>query len=384
MDGASVGGDTPPAERRCRLLIADDSALVRRILAREFGKDPEFEIVAVAEDGGRAVALFAAVRPDALVLDVDMPGISGIEVLKRVRALERSVPVVMFSSYTRRGAVATVDALLEGANDYVAKPGLAESEAGTGGDVVRTELVPRVKALWRAYRAKERIARSGPNRETSQTVASGSSEWSPGRSPVAAVVIGSSTGGPQALVTVLARLPRSFTLPVFVAQHMPPLLCDQLAGRLAARSSLTVRAATHVECVQPGRVYLAPGNAHLSLGKTAEGVVETRLLAEPAIAGNLPSVDLLFSAASAAYGSGLLAVVLTGMGRDGVEGARIVRGRGGTVIVQDEESSVVWGMAGAVSRAGLATAVLPLERIAAALLKAVSPGNAPLNYADGA
>jgi two-component system, chemotaxis family, protein-glutamate methylesterase/glutaminase len=346
--------------RPIRVLVVDDSAAVRRILGAVLAAEPDLEVVGMAASGPAALARLEETRPDVVTLDVDMDGMSGLETLRRLRAERPRLPVVMFSALTQRGAATTIDALLLGASDYVAKPSGA---SGTDGAVasVREQLVPRLRELTRQARRGEAPRAAGP---------------SPG-ARVDVVAVGVSTGGPSALLEVLPRLPADLPVPLLIVQHMPPTFTRLLADGLARKCRIPVSEAEDGAPVRPGAALIAPGGLHLEVARDAAGQPRARLTDAPPEQSCRPSVDVLFRSAARVYGAGVLAIVLTGMGQDGLQGVERVREAGGRALAQDEATSVVWGMPGFVARAGLADAVLPLQGIADEVLARVGRGAVP-------
>jgi two-component system chemotaxis response regulator CheB len=358
---------------RIRVLVVDDAVVIRRVVPEEMEKDPELEVVGVAANGSIALAKLAQLNPDLVLLDVEMPVMNGLETLAALRKTHPKLPVIMFSTLTERGALITLDALALGASDYVTKP----TSLGNGGSArqkIRDELIPKVKHLCgRAPRpTPSKFAIVAPTSTASPRPPS--AERRPrASSPVEVVVVGSSTGGPNALAEVLPALPATFPVPVLIVQHMPPVFTRLLAGRLDTKSALHIEEAATGTRVVPGSVWLAPGDFHLGLRREGLGVV-TVLHQAPPENFCRPAVDVLFRDAAAAYGPGVLAVVLTGMGQDGMRGCEAIRAAGGHVIAQDEASSVVWGMPGAVVTRHLADSVLPLDQIAGQIIRRVNSG----------
>jgi len=349
--------------RPIRVLVVDDSAVVRRALAELVAGDPELELAGAAPTGRLGLARLARTGADVVVLDVDMPGMDGLETLEAIRRSHPRLPVIMFSVLTERGAEVTLRALFRGAQDYVTKPTAGGREAAA--EVVRRELIPRIKALG-AGRVGEGPGPAAPPPAR------------PPGAPPAALVVAASTGGPAALERLLAEVPRPAPVPVLVVQHMPPLFTGHLARQLAAKTGHEVREAASGVEARPGVVWVAPGGRHLEVIRDPErpGTVRLRLSDDPPVNSCRPSADVLFRAAARAWGGGVLAVVLTGMGRDGLEGCRAVRAAGGTVLAQDRATSVVWGMPGFVASEGLAHGVLPLDRLAAAVAEVLREGTA--------
>jgi two-component system chemotaxis response regulator CheB len=379
-------------ERPLRILAADDSAVMRGIMRTLFLKHaedrssdlPRMELCGVARDGVECLEVVRQLCPDVLVLDLEMPRMHGLDVLDRLRGLNPELPVIMCSSYTERGARSTLDALARGASDYVMKPSV-QRDFATALHSLSQQLLPRIAALAKGGTRHEE--------ETTSNVDAGSSAQK-GRmadvseatnAPIEVVVIGVSTGGPSALEQLLPRLPMDFLVPVMIVQHMPKLFTGVLAERLDKICALRVAEAYDGAVIRPGTIWLAPGDAHmevgerrLSLGEGDDGSRRRRICLNHQEPLNhcRPSVDYLFHSAARMYGAGTLALVLTGMGSDGLAGARAVHEGGGVVLAQDEATSAVWGMPGRVSEAGIASATLPLPALARELKQRVGAGRA--------
>ena len=344
-----------------RVLVVDDSTAMRRVVAAVLRSDPGIEIVGQAEDGLQGLELIETVKPDVVTLDVEMPRLDGLETLKRIRARHPRLPVVMFSSLTEQGAATTVTALTNGASDYVQKP------AGGGAvsasmDAVRSELLPKVRAL--GARALTRVDTGSTSVESTAAASPTGAGEKARRRPPEIVAIGCSTGGPDALSVVLRDLPADLGVPVVVVQHMPAVFTTLLAERLSRVSPLPVREAVDGEQPSARQVTIAPGDYHLRVSRRA-GRPRLHLDQEPPVHFCRPAVDPLLTSVAEAYGPRSLSIVLTGMGVDGAEGARAAQAAGGIVLAQDEASSVVWGMPGAVVGAGAADEVIPLSSVAA-------------------
>lgn len=342
-----------------RVLVVDDSVVIRRLLTTLLDQDPDLQVVGAAANGLIAIQRVRQLKPDIVTLDVEMPELDGLGTLARLRPEFPNLPIVMFSTLTERGAAATLDALSLGASDYVAKPANVGSVT-TAMERVRDDLVPKLKALCRRLPAPAPTPPPARPRPVVAPVAR-RPPTTPA-APIELVVIGSSTGGPNALGDVLSGLPANLGVPIVVVQHMPPVFTRLLAGRLDERCKLHVHEAANGMPVEPGHVYVAPGDFHLTIEEAA-GQWRLGTNHGPPVHFCRPSVDVLFGSAARHSARATLAVVLTGMGSDGRDGCAELS-RGGTyVIAQDQATSVVWGMPGAVVNSGLADEVLPLASI---------------------
>ena len=345
-------------QRPIRVLVCDDSHTIRSILSATLGADSELKVVGTAINGRACLDALAAEVPDLVLLDVEMPVMDGITALRAIRQRHPKLPVLMFSSLTERGAKATVDALLAGANDYVAKPaGLDPADVAAK---IRAEVITRIKALVPRGRPAAEDARQRP--AAGDKAATARPAQPARREPIRGVVIAVSTGGPAALTEVLTACGGDARVPILIVQHMPAFFTAQLAERLAKLCGIPVREASEGRSIGPGDVLLAPGGRHMELAGDA-AAPRVRLTDAPPENSCRPAADVLFRSAARIWGPGTLGVVLTGMGRDGLAGCRTIVEAGGGVIAQDEFSSVVWGMPGEVVRAGLADAVLPLSQV---------------------
>jgi two-component system, chemotaxis family, protein-glutamate methylesterase/glutaminase len=344
-----------------RVMVVDDSVVVRKIVTDVLSADPGIEVVGTAVNGKVALGKLPQLEPDLVTMDIEMPEMNGIEAVRAIRGTRNRVPIIMFSTLTERGATATLDALSAGANDYVTKPANVGSVAQSM-ESVREQLIPKIKALTGRPVTPVRAA-TAPVAPPPRLAAP---RTAPGKKP-AVLVIGSSTGGPEALARVLPALPANLPVPVLLAQHMPPVFTRQFAQRLDRLSPLRVVEAVDGTPLLPGTVHLAPGDHHLVVRSNGRAGFTTSLNQNPPENFCRPAVDPLFRSAVAAFDGAVLGVVLTGMGADGRNGCGEIRDAGGTVVVQDQASSVVWGMPGAVAQAGYADEVLPLDRIAEAI-----------------
>lgn len=340
-----------------RVLIVDDSATIRRLLRLALSEDPELEISGVAANGKIALALIEQHVPDVVTLDIEMPEMDGLTALAQIRKTHPKLPVIMFSTLTERGAVATLDALSLGASDYLTKPTTVADPAQSIASI-RQQLVPRIKSLCR------RVERTAPRTSECRAPAAVVN------SPIELVAIGTSTGGPNALAEVLAAFPADFPAPVMIVQHMPATFTRFLADRLSLLCAMPVREAMAGTQLQPGTVWIAPGDHHLVLTGIRSRCF-LQLLRTPPENSCRPSVDVLFRSVAQVFGQGCLAVVMTGMGQDGMRGAEAIRSLGGRVWAQDAATSVVWGMPGFVVERGLAQRVLPLSVIGQEIVGAV-------------
>jgi two-component system, chemotaxis family, protein-glutamate methylesterase/glutaminase len=351
---------------RIRILVVDDSVVIRKLLSETLASDPALEVVGTASDGRIALAKIPLLNPDLVTLDIEMPVMNGLETLAELRKLYPKLPAIMFSTLTERGAAATLDALSAGASDYATKPSNTGGSAGAI-ETIRAELIPKIKAL--CSRPSDRLRSLPPPRPAVRVRV-------PANRRVEIVVIGTSTGGPNALAEVLPRIPKDFPVPIVVVQHMPPIFTRMLAERLASRSEISVEEGTAGTVLAPGHSWIAPGNFHMTVAQAGMNW-QLELNQDAPEHSCRPAVDALFRSVAAAYRANVLGVVMTGMGSDGVLGAQNIREAGGEVIIQDEASSVVWGMPGLVYAAGQADAVYPLDQLAPEITRRVLQSRAP-------
>jgi len=351
----------PSSLGKIRVLVVDDSVVMRQLLVRLIGDEPDFEVAGIAADGRAALAKIESCAPGIVTLDVEMPGMGGLDVLSAICHLHPSLPVVMLSSATQTGAVQTVEALSRGAVGCCSKPAGAAGAAATL-EILRGQLLPILRSLGRPGPV---LRPAGPPQPIGIPRATGMPP-PPRRPAPRLVLIGTSTGGPHALHQILTRLPATLPAPVVIVQHMPALFTAPLANRLNETCALAVREATDGELLTNGTVYLAPGGRHLKLAPSPSGV-RIRLDDGPPENSCRPAVDVLFRSAAPLFGSAALGVVLTGMGQDGLLGAAELHGAGVELLVQDQASSVVWGMPGAIVRTGLPHSIVPLADLAKAI-----------------
>ena len=345
--------------RKIRVLVVDDSAFVRRALIRMLDNNPLIQVVDVASDGEMAISLVKRLRPDVVTLDVRMPVLDGLEALERIMA-ECPTPVIMLSSLTEKGGENTLRALELGAVDFIDK-----SAAGGSMDItaIANELIAKILV---AAKVELRKLQAIP-REVRTEHASHPYSTSAGTE---AVLIGTSTGGPPALQQVLTALPADFPCPILIVQHMPVGFTASLAERLNRLCSLHVKEAVDGERLSRGTAYLAPAGQHLKLTREG-GVLRAKLDLKPEGTLHRPSVDTLLETAAEVCGSKCLAAVLTGMGRDGAVGAAALAGAGSRIVVESEESAIVFGMPKAVLETVKTATVVPLHKVAKTLLEMV-------------
>ena len=346
-----------------RLMVVDDSAVIRGLLTRSLEADPEVEVLASASNGEMALSALARYDIEIVILDIEMPVMDGLTALPKLLAAKPGLKVIIASTLTRRGADISMKLLAAGAADYVTKP----AAALTGAEEFKRELLAKVKALGQARRRAAGMAQPhglvaplAPQAEPQRRVMA---LRAGGRERPEVLAIGSSTGGPQALFKVLGALRGALKQPIFITQHMPATFTTILAEHLARASGYPAAEGVDGEPVQGGRIYVAPGDFHMLIEIRERGEKVVRLSKAPPENFCRPSVDPMLRSLAAAYGPRVLTLILTGMGHDGLGGCRAVVEAGATLVAQDEASSVVWGMPGAVANAGLCSAVLPLDEI---------------------
>ena len=342
-----------------RVLVVDASRATRGILAAVLFAEGDMEVVGSAGTGTAALSALSTCDPTVVMLDLAMSDMKGLDLLAEIRRRAPKLPVVVFSALTVKAGAITLDALGRGATDYVTKPSPDASDEAMA-DHIRKELVGKLRGLGRRASA-EFLA---PELRAARPAGD--------KTPLQVLAVGSSTGGPNALAQIFCSLSVPLVFPVVVVQHMPPVFTRLLAERLSEVSPMPFREAQHGDVLRPGEGLVAPGGFHMRLEKTNGRVSVTLDQAAPENSCR-PAVDVLFRAVAAVYGAHALAVVLTGMGRDGLRGAEELRRRGAQMLAQDEATSVVWGMPGYVTRAGLADATLPLPQLGPEIVRRLLP-----------
>ena len=353
-----------------QIMIVDDSVVVRKVLTEVLSSDPDLKIAGWASNGRLALSKLQTLRPDIILLDVEMPEMNGLETIPGIRKILPHTPIVMFSTLTEQAAEATLDALALGASDYLAKP--SNQNMAATSEAIRRDLIPKIKGLCRfpalaPAAAPEKAPRIAPIPRPEIHFHAPSSHWS----PLKLIAIGVSTGGPDALAKLLPAFPANFPLPVVIAQHMPPIFTELLARRLSTKCTLPVREGHQGGLLTPGCIWIAPGDFHMVVEQEHQNYI-LRTHQGPRENFCRPSVDVLFRSVAKVFGATALGVILTGMGQDGFRGCEALCARGASVIVQDEATSVVWGMPGFVARAGLAEKILPLDQIGGEIFRRVA------------
>lgn len=346
---------SPASATAIKVLLVDDSAVVRGMVQRWLAEEPDIAIVGVAFDGNDGVRMAGERQPDIIVLDVEMPNLDGLSAIPKLLQACPGARILMASTLTRRNAEVTIKALSLGAADYLPKPQTGQLAGATE---FRRDLITRIRAL-----GARRLA--APRPVVAPPIAPKPTLRSPSTVMPEIILIGSSTGGPQALAKVLTALAPRTKLPILIVQHMPPMFTTILADHLGTVAKTPSVEARDGMPVRGGQIYVAPGDFHMRVVKR-HGAPVIALDQQPAINFCRPAVDALFLSAVEAYGASCLAAVLTGMGADGRKGGEAIAARGGSVIAQDEATSVVWGMPGAVAH--VAAAIKPLDDIAQTLL----------------
>ena len=348
---------------RIRVLIVDDSVVACRALADAVASDPALEVAGTALSGHIALRKLPLVHPDIVMLDIDMPEMDGLQTLGEIRKVHPRLPVIICSGLAEKGNSYTMKALLGGASDYVTKPKhVATRDAAM--EAFRRELIGKIKA---------QCPHTSAAAAAESWSAAAAEASSPPAQAIDCVAIGISTGGPKALIEVVPHLPADFPVPILVVQHMPADFTKAFAANLGRHAKLAVEEGRDGARPGRGQIWIAPGGSHMRAVRRGTRL-ELELTADPPVNSCRPSVDVLFQSLREACGPRLLGVVMTGMGQDGLVGARAIREAGGRIYAQDEASSVVWGMPGAVVKAGLADRILPLPDIARSLAAAARKG----------
>ena len=347
-----------------KVLVVDDSSLYRKIVKQVLSDFPGFEVVDTAFDGISALEQIKRHQPDLITLDVEMPRLDGLSTLKKIKSEFPKIGVIMLSALTSSGAESTTQALQDGAFDFVLKPTSGSVEENT--KTIALELRAKV----RAYAASmiKNVSATPPSAVRPPLV----SNLKIANEPPEAICIGVSTGGPQALSALIPSLPARFPLPIFIVQHMPPIFTKSLADHLHAQSKIPVYEASDSMIVKGGGVYIAPGGRQMRVHRHLANLT-IRVTDDPAEGACKPSVDYLFRSMADAFGGRTLAVMLTGMGHDGLAGSRLLRDKGARLIAQDQASCTVYGMPRQVIENGLATEILPLDKIAPRLHELALP-----------
>ncbi len=368
-----------------RVMVVDDSAVIRGLISRWIEAEPDLTVAASLRTGRDAVNQLDRIDPDVAVLDIEMPDLDGISALPLLLAKKRDLIIIMASTLTRRNAEVSLKALSLGASDYIPKPETTR-ELGSA-DAFRHDLVQKIRHLGARVRRTAKTVAAPPlapgyerarETHTPATAAPHVATHAPvttralSHAAPRVLLVGSSTGGPQALMTLVGGIGKIIdNYPVLITQHMPPTFTTILAEHLARTSRRPATEGVDGEPVKAGHIYLAPGGKHMRIARRGTDIV-IALDDGPAVNFCKPAVDPLFQSAIEVWQSGIMAVVLTGMGSDGMRGGKDIVAAGGNVIAQDEATSVVWGMPGAVAHAGICAAILPLDQIAPKLIRVFS------------
>lgn len=408
-----------------RVMLCDDSAIMLRLIKKSLEIEPRLQIVCEAKHGREALEKLDQARPDIVVMDVEMPVMDGVEAVRQIRKRHRSLPIVMFSSLTSRGAAATLDAIAAGATDFATKPAgsghiqkamealhrdLVPKLLQYGGigkkspaptkpaarpaearvtkfkptNVTPAEAKPNPMDKLRSGKKPQRspssilggVARPAPNHAATGAASGNGGGANKGRGgPVKAIAIGVSTGGPQALAKFFTALPKPLSVPIVVTQHMPPVFTQLLAERLSLQTGHAVHEAADGDNVVPGKVLIAPGDHHMLIRREGTSL-KACLSQDPPRNSCRPSVDPMFESMATCFGKNLLGLVFTGMGQDGAEGVKRLKACGARVFIQDKASSVVWGMPGEVAKLGLADRVIPIDQMGMEVSRLITQSHA--------
>ncbi len=352
-----------------RVLIVDDSVVYRSQIRAALEGEPLIEVVGVASNGKIALEMLEQKSVDVVTLDMEMPVLNGLETLKEIRAKNHNVKVIVFSSLTVRGSEAALDALTHGAQDFVTKPTGAEGSMSDAAAGIKRSLVPKILQFLVNKESVAAPSRPAPVKDPIHQLPQQFLRKELATFHPSAVVIASSTGGPSAHEELFSALHGELRCPIFIAQHMPPVFTATFAKRIQQISGIPCAEGIQGEVVQ-NKIYVAPGDYHMTLGQV-NGAITIQLDKKPQRNSVRPAADFLFESAAALYRGKCMSVVLTGMGEDGLDGARAVKAQGGGVMIQSEASCVVFGMPGAVWRAGLQDGVGALPEIHVALARMV-------------
>lgn len=361
--------------RTINVVVVDDSAFMRKSISMMLESDPAIKVVATARDGKEGVDKIRELKPDIATMDIEMPGMSGLEALAVIMK-EMPLPVLMISSLTTEGAKATLDALALGAVDFIPKE---LSYVSLDIVKIKLDLIAKVKEIVHSRSMLFRLQRI---KSANQNIAGSASQSTPSatrkgeltpptRRDFKAMVIGISTGGPFALLQTIPKLPGKFPLGVAIVQHMPPRFTKSMADRLDSLSEVQVKEAADGDLVEPGVVLVAPGGQHMTFTKSGSGT-RVRISDEPRNTLYHPSADIMMTSAAEVMDGPLLGLIMTGMGKDGLEGLKLIKKKSGYVIAQDEESCVVYGMPKAAVDEGVADTVASLQDIPKTILKAIN------------
>ncbi len=355
---------------KIRVLIVDDSVVIRRLLTDELNKDSDIEVVGTAATGKIALAKVQQTPPDVVTMDIEMPEMDGLTAVSEIRKTHPKLPIIMFSTLSQRAAKETLEALSRGANDYVTKPANVGS-ATLAMQRVREELLPKIKTLAN----HPSVSQSKPAHPKPAVSSAPVVPLMKKDHRVDIVAIGISTGGPNALAEVMPHIPKDCPVPILIVQHMPPVFTKCLAERLSMKANIPIHEGRPGDVLTAGQAWIAPGDYHMVVKREGTQIV-LAMNQDPPENSCRPAVDVMFRSVAKVYRAHVLAAVLTGMGQDGMRGAEVIREAGGQVLAQDEASSVVWGMPGAVVHAGFSHAVVPLSQMATEIMRKVRVGQA--------
>jgi len=344
---------------KIKVLVVDDSALMRKIISDMVNVEENMEVIDIARDGEDFLNKLSKIKPDVITLDVEMPKIDGITALKEMKKRNINIPVIVLSSVSKQGTELTMECLESGAFDFIPKP---SGPISLDINKVREDLIQKINLAFDKYNKSKNI--------NSMPIETYNNSKKKIAGKIKAVVIGASTGGPKALYAVITKFPENLGVPVFVVQHMPEGFTKAFADRLNLNSKINVEEARDLQLVEKNTVYVAPGGYHMEVFKDKKIHLNT----EPSVWGVRPAVDKLFSSAAGVYGESLLSVVLTGMGRDGANGTIEVKKNSGITIAEDKSSCTIYGMPRAAFETGMVDIVIPLDKIAAEIISIIKEG----------